>query len=322
MRYPPALPAATVVFWKRPRLSVWATRGCIATLASLAWIFVCGVVVADDLHSTEALMDLLPDPPIGVPEMYPSTPLGGEWVLSEPIHWGADVGPASMGRRLPMSPFQPHTGFYFGRELLYWWTRGQQVPALATTSPSGTPLTDAGELGLPTTTTLLGDGRLAAESSVGGRFAFGWRFGPSGCRAAEFEYFTLESGVEQYVYGTPADVAILSRPFFNTFLDEQDAELVGFPDVVDGQLSLRTTTDLHGFALLWKRNLLCRRCDPCCKLEGPWWKSRNLAKMAATAETQSLPSLLSALRLRVLSQSCRSVPWLSQPGLRRDADHS
>ncbi|MCE9524663.1 MAG: BBP7 family outer membrane beta-barrel protein, partial [Planctomycetales bacterium] len=42
-------------------------------------------------------------------------------------------------------------------EYLMWWGRGQNIPALVTTSPNGTPQNEAGVLGFPNTTTLFGN---------------------------------------------------------------------------------------------------------------------------------------------------------------------
>jgi hypothetical protein len=43
-----------------------------------------------------------------------------------------------------------------GVEYLYWWNKDRSVPVLATTSDPGTPFSQAGVLGLASTTTLFG----------------------------------------------------------------------------------------------------------------------------------------------------------------------
>ena len=43
-------------------------------------------------------------------------------------------------------------------EFLLWWMRGQNLPAIATTNPAGTSATQAGVLGAPGTSTIMGGG--------------------------------------------------------------------------------------------------------------------------------------------------------------------
>src|SRR5262245_8106792 len=45
-------------------------------------------------------------------------------------------------------------------EYLLWWTKGDRLPPLLTTSPVGTPLANAGVLGRPGTSVLFGDERV------------------------------------------------------------------------------------------------------------------------------------------------------------------
>src|SRR4051812_3684532 len=54
-------------------------------------------------------------------------------------------------------------------EYLLWFGRGQNIPALVTTSPPGTPQAEAGVLGLPTTTTLFGDQAIHQNLRSGAR---------------------------------------------------------------------------------------------------------------------------------------------------------
>ena len=58
-------------------------------------------------------------------------------------------------------------------DYLISWRRGTSTPALATTSTAGTPIEDAGVLGLSTTSNLLGNNRLNDEATPGIRVDFG-----------------------------------------------------------------------------------------------------------------------------------------------------
>ena len=52
--------------------------------------------------------------------------------------------------------FAPRGQLTFRAEYLAWWTKSASLPALATTSPSGTPRSEAGVLGEPGTSVLFG----------------------------------------------------------------------------------------------------------------------------------------------------------------------
>jgi hypothetical protein len=54
-------------------------------------------------------------------------------------------------------------------EYLCWWTNGNPLPPLVTTSPPGTPLNQAGVLGTPGVETLFGDSTIDTGSRSGGR---------------------------------------------------------------------------------------------------------------------------------------------------------
>ena len=73
---------------------------------------------------------------------------------------------------------------------------------------------------------------------------------------------------------------VFARPFFNVNLNRQDAELVQFPGVVNGNVNINAETSLWGIAPRLRVNLACekfscdpcgpRRCDPCdpCSVSG------------------------------------------------------
>src|SRR5262245_860546 len=64
----------------------------------------------------------------------------------------------------------------FRFEYLGWFTRARNVPPLVTTSPAGTVRTDAGVLGLPTTTTLYGNDPIGTNLRNGGRITYSHLF--------------------------------------------------------------------------------------------------------------------------------------------------
>jgi hypothetical protein len=184
---------------------------------------------------------------------------------------GCGLGGSSLfGNFLGQHPWRcggPGCGgsFYGSIEYLHLFTRGMRVPALATTSPAGTPINEAGRGGLSTTTYLLGPDRLSSADRSGGRVRLGYFFDPCGCRGVEFEYFGMGQSTFGYDAQTPEDYDILARPFYNTLTGTSDAQLIGYPGLSDGSLSVRGTTDFQGVGILFRHNFLCGQptcCDP------------------------------------------------------------
>src|SRR5262249_13779926 len=67
----------------------------------------------------------------------------------------------------------PAGGTWAEAEYLLWWMRGASLPPLVTTSPPGTPQSQAGVLGAPGTRVLFGGSDVNDEARSGGRFRLG-----------------------------------------------------------------------------------------------------------------------------------------------------
>ena len=156
-------------------------------------------------------------------------------------------------------------------EYLLWWAAGMDLPSLVTTSDAGTPVADAGVLrpGL-NTRVLVGDDDVLNEGQSGFRIRFGSDLGPRGRLRWEGEYLTL--GEEAYRFSQRSDgngSPILARPFFNINPRNQgtgafdpppheDAELVAYPGIVSGLVTVDATTEFQsaGGRLMWQ--LCCK----------------------------------------------------------------
>ncbi len=127
-------------------------------------------------------------------------------------------------------------------EALYWTPRGNDVPALVTTSPQGTPQATAGRLGQATTNILFGNEGINDQWRWGGRATFGIWLTPDQLVGIEASYMKLESSTDSFETQSifsqgPMTDPILARPFFNVNTDAQDSALLGFPNfVVGGQV--------------------------------------------------------------------------------------
>src|SRR5262245_45436460 len=129
-------------------------------------------------------------------------------------------------------------------EYLMWWSRGRNVPPLATTSPNGTPRDDAGVLGIPGTSILYGNEPIGEDFRSGGRLSLSHMV--ADCLWAEGRLWGLEDSSESFFAASNGD-PILAVPFFNAVLGQEDAVLIAFPGVTtNGSIAVRSHNDLFG----------------------------------------------------------------------------
>ncbi len=142
-------------------------------------------------------------------------------------------------------------------EYLLWWMRGQSVPALASTSPAGTPIASAGVLGSSGTTVLFGDSSENTGARSGFRIGAGTWIGDGQIFGIEANFLMLETkaaGISSSSPGSP----ILARPYIDAATGSPAAVRVAFPGEFSGTFSAdATTTGLIGTDLLIRGNLLC-----------------------------------------------------------------
>lgn len=152
-------------------------------------------------------------------------------------------------------------GAWVRADYLLWWTKGEALPPLVTTSPDETPRLEAGVLGEPNTEILFGDGRYLNSVRSGGRIEFGaWL---DECRAIGVGggFFALGGGNQTFSDASEGE-PIIARPFFNTLTDAQDSALTAYSstatgDVIAGDILVRTSNELlnaNAFLtrLLWR----------------------------------------------------------------------
>jgi hypothetical protein len=138
--------------------------------------------------------------------------------------------------------------FWIRGEYLYWQVTGNQAPPLVTSSPEGTSLATAGRLDQSTTTVLVGNDELTDGWQSGFALSGGFWLDPCLGLAVTGDYFRLgEDGFNSSL--GPDDGVIYARPFFNSELGVQDAELVNVPDELAGNVHVQSTTEFQGAGL-------------------------------------------------------------------------
>jgi uncharacterized protein YraI len=164
----------------------------------------------------------------------------------------------------PMFPYAPPgPRHYLNLDALGWWVKGDSVPALATTSPIGTPQTSAGVLGLPTTSVLFGNQTVNTGIRPGGRVQGGIWVDDAQTFAFEGHYYALATASTDYnatsTFSTGSTTnPILARPFFNDnpAVNHASSLIVAFPGFilappamiainVDGSIKINETSNIQ-----------------------------------------------------------------------------
>ncbi|WP_197452132.1 BBP7 family outer membrane beta-barrel protein [Rosistilla carotiformis] len=154
---------------------------------------------------------------------------------------------------------------WFSAEYLMWWQKGMNLPPLVTTSAT---TADAGVLGRGTTRTLFGGNDDYVTDSLNGmRFRLGFWLDACHRWGIEAEHFGLDT--ERDSFSASGDGSpILARPFFNMENNANDSELVSFPNVVNGRVSVDVTSSLEGTGVhlrrLWCCSTGCAELAGCC----------------------------------------------------------
>jgi hypothetical protein len=148
-------------------------------------------------------------------------------------------------------------------EYLLWFVKGNRLPPLVTTSPFDTDREQAGVLNRDGTRILFGDQRVDGSLRHGGRFTIGHWLDSYQSLGVEVSMMGL-SGDDTHYQAASQGNPILARPFFNTFLNEQDAALIAYPEVILGSIDIRTSSEMYsGSALLRQRWLY----SPCARID-------------------------------------------------------
>lgn len=158
-------------------------------------------------------------------------------------------------------PAMPHrTDWFSSAELLLFWRRPQELPALVTTSDAGTGFEDAGVLGLDTTSVLFGQDRSGRSVSAGGRFTIGRWLDPARCNSMTARFWLAGDENDRFS-AAAANTPILARPVFQTDLNpaENSSLVIAQPDRRDGRIDVQGLSEVYGADVslrqLWRQGL-------------------------------------------------------------------
>lgn len=152
--------------------------------------------------------------------------------------------------------------FWVRGQYLLWWTKGMEVPVLATTSSTPTAAR-ATVLGEPGTSIVFGGGELSTDARSGGRYTLGMWLDMHDAHGIELTYMDLQADDAEF-RGSNANFAALGRPFFNLVNAMEDSRLIVAPDVSSGSLEIHSGATFESYELDYRRRTL-DSCD--CRVE-------------------------------------------------------
>jgi len=170
-------------------------------------------------------------------------------------------------------------------DALLWWGKGRTMPTVATTSPVGTPQATAGVL--PGAGILFGNGVVGTRMGAGARADFGiwlddWETLGLGARV-----WGLDGDRLSLQAVSPAGTPILARPFFNVVQGQEDAFLVSYPGIINGNLSVSTDSSVIGTEAYLRTNMLSG-CDYDLDLMGGYHFVRLDDELSITSNSVSV----------------------------------
>ncbi len=159
-----------------------------------------------------------------------------------------DAADLPYARKAPPAP--PATGsFWVELDYLAWTVKGDHLPPLVTTGPTGV-------LGAPGTAVLFGDSTVNDGWRSGGRLQAGYWFDQTRTRGVEASLFAIEDATTDFAAASnAAGSPVLARPFFDPVLNAQSALFVAAPGVAAGSITASETSRLFGAGALYRQSL-------------------------------------------------------------------
>jgi hypothetical protein len=146
---------------------------------------------------------------------------------------------------------------YASADYLFWWTKGDHLPPLVTTSvpeTTQTPIGNAGVLGLSTTRVLFGGDEVNDGYRSGVRINLGTWLDP--CRQAGIEVSFVSLGNnDQSANFNSTTTPILGVPLTNVLTGNQVAILAGYPNVATGTIGVTAANSFDTLEVLLRRSV-------------------------------------------------------------------
>jgi hypothetical protein len=217
------------------------------------WLTLCASVIACVGAQAQTRVSPPPAPDTGTPLPLADSPAATPAPLAYPGDANSCESPLGATSEAVTAPGR----IWMDSEYLVWWMRGAHLPPLVTTSPAGTPATQAGVLGAPGTVTLFGGDRVNDDARSGGRITLGAWLNDCQTLGVEGDFFMLSSKGTGFA-ASSAGSPILARPFFDAATGRPNSEVIAFPGLLAGSVFANAgSTGLLGADALLRCNLCC-----------------------------------------------------------------
>jgi hypothetical protein len=141
-------------------------------------------------------------------------------------------------------------------DYIFWKARGDNLPALVTTSPQGTAAAQAGVLGTPGARTLVGASAFVDDFRSGFRYNVGAWLNADQTFGLQTGGFFLADTATNSVLSSNGD-PILARPFKNATNGAANSQLVALPGVVAGSINVDHHNSVDGFDVALRGRMCC-----------------------------------------------------------------
>jgi hypothetical protein len=222
---------------------------------------------------------LTPGPPLPVPPMLAdealpeATALQPALAMPQPQQPGVVFAPYP--GKSPCGEFDSPYNNYFGdtrtvrsvvlgrlwteMEYLAWASKSTRLPPLVSTSPLGTDPGEAGVLGAGGSL-LFGDETTQNKLRSGARLNFGYWFTPEHITGVETRLLWLDGDKIDF-NAIGGDDLILATPFIDADTGLNDAVLISYPELQDGEARVRSNMQLFGIEVLGRHMLSLEQCS-------------------------------------------------------------
>jgi len=140
-------------------------------------------------------------------------------------------------------------------QYLLWWTKGNRLPALVSTSPLATQWDQAGVPGTPGFDVLFGNQSIANEDRGGGWLTLGYWLNDSRTLGLQVDWFLVGDDKSTGRFAAASDgTPILARPFYDVDLGQPAAAKVAFPGVMTGAIGVASSSELNSGGVLLRRH--------------------------------------------------------------------
>ena len=150
--------------------------------------------------------------------------------------------------------------WYVRGEGAVYWADGMYIPALVITGEAGD---NNGEPFIDNAQIIFGEEEILTGSRGGGQITVGHWIDRKSSLAIEGDYLGTDTITRSFVAGGPDGSPVIGRPFFDIENLVDGAELVVFPNIVEGFVSVAAASEFDSAGIRFRKNACCKQAGVC-----------------------------------------------------------